>query len=276
MLASTPKPLIIQDIAAHLRTRLWGKTKVEIHDRIDSTNRRAMDLGRNGAAEGTLVLAENQTAGRGRYGRTWHSPSRTNLYLSIVLRPDIRSSVPTLITLAAGLGAARGLTTVAGLPVGVKWPNDLILMNRKLAGILAELEPSGPHGPFVVLGIGVNINMDEDQWPEDLAHKAISLKMASGRTVDRAVVLAELLNEMEREYTELQQGRVSGLLDRYRQACITLKTVVIVASAGNNVTGLALDVDSEGRLMVEQPDRSILHLDAGEVTLSVPQKKKAL
>lgn len=276
MLSINPNPLIIRDIAARLRTRLWGKVKVEIHDRIDSTNRRAMDLGRNGAPAGTLVLAENQTAGRGRYGRTWHSPSRTNLYMSIILRPDIRTSVPSLITLAAGLGAARALAVVAGLPIGVKWPNDLILQNRKLAGILAELEPSGPHGPFVVLGIGVNINMDENQWPEDLARKAISLKMALGRIVDRAVVLAELLNEMEREYIELQQGRVSGLLDRYRQACITLQTVVTVASAGDSVTGLALDVDNEGRLMVQQPDRSILHLDAGEVTLSVPQEKKAL
>jgi BirA family biotin operon repressor/biotin-[acetyl-CoA-carboxylase] ligase len=261
-----------QDITAHLHTRFFGQGLIEIHDRIDSTNRRAMDLGHAGASEGTVVLAENQTAGRGRYGRVWHSPPNANLYISVILRPDFGSPVPPLITLAAGLGAARGLSVVTGLNVGVKWPNDLILNKRKLAGILAELEPAGPHAPFVVLGIGVNVNIDKNQWPEDLAEKVISLKTALGREVDRSSALAALLNELENEYLELKQGQTAALLDRYRQACVTLNTEVTVSIADKKITGLAVDIDNQGRLMVRQSNGDVIHLDAGEVTLSVPKK----
>ena len=275
MIFSASNRLSVHDINMHLRTHVFGKGMVEIHDRIDSTNQRAIDLGRGGAPEGTLVLAENQSAGRGRYGRSWHSPSQTNLYLSIILRPDMESSVPSLITLAAGLGAVRALSEVTALPVRVKWPNDLILNNRKLAGILAELEVTGPGAPFVVLGIGVNVNIDADQWPKDLTEKAISLKTAMEKDADRSYVLAVLLNELEQEYMELKQGRTDELLNRYRRACITLNTKVTVVSATNSVTGIALDVDDQGRLMVQQPGQGVLHLDAGEVTLSVPQKNKA-
>lgn len=261
------------DIFRALKTRIIGQPLIEVHDNIDSTNRRAMALARSGAPEGVLILAETQTGGRGRLGRSWHSPAGTGLYFSIVLRPALAGSKMALITLAAGLGAAQGLGGLIGETPGLKWPNDLMMQGRKVAGILTEAELSGSHAPFAVLGLGLNVNLEEKDVPPALAEKAGSLLIATGRTWDRTAVLVALLEGLEASYTALTAGGDRQVLAEYKAACLTIGARVEVDDDGRLVAGVAVGVDDEGRLMVE-PDsgEDRLHLSGGEVTLAGPAK----
>ena len=252
-----------------LETKVLGHAVLEIHETVDSTSFRARKLAAAGAAEGSLVLAETQTAGRGRLGRAWHSPPGKNVYFSLILRPILPPEQIQLITLTAGLSAAEALTGIIGRSPDLKWPNDLLLDQKKIIGILAELELISPGAPYVVLGMGLNVNAGIDDIPPDLRDKAGSLFMATGEKYDRSLVLARLLSSLEKYYHLLIQGQAHRIIELYRRACNTLGTRVRVSSGPRVTTGLAVDVDDNGGLMV-RPDGSdeVVVLNAGEVSLS--------
>ena len=249
-----------------LKTELFGRGLIEVHQQIGSTNTRAKELALSGTGEGTLVIAESQTAGRGRLGRSWHSPPGSNIYLSLVLKPKLQPARVPLLTLAAGLAASKAIEGVIGQTPAVKWPNDLLLSHRKVAGILAEMDIKDSHVSFVVLGIGINVNLSESELPAELAAQAGSLFMATGRKWNRVEILSAFLHEMEKYYYILCQGRYEEILTPYRAVCQTLGTHVRFVRQSRLIEGKARDVAQSGELTVELSDGKIIYLAAGEVS----------
>jgi BirA family transcriptional regulator, biotin operon repressor / biotin---[acetyl-CoA-carboxylase] ligase len=210
---------------------------------VGSTNDLASAMADRNAAEGLVVLADRQTAGRGRLGRTWASPGGAGVYASVVLRPSVTAA--TLLTIAAGVAVAEGIASATGLSPHVKWPNDVQVGGRKLAGILAE----GAVG-HVVLGIGINVQ--SAAFPPDVAARATSIEAELSRPVDRGLVLAECLAALASRYRELQNGRGRQVVDAWRRrAAPMLGRPVEWESAGTHLVGLAENIDDEGALIVK-------------------------
>lgn len=261
-------PLTAESIRRFLSTAVLGRVEIEIHPEIGSTNARARDLAQAGAPEGTLVLAESQTSGRGRLGRSWHSPAGRNLYFTLILKPPCAPAEAALIPLTAGLAGAEAIGRLTGTQPEVKWPNDLMLGGRKIAGILSEMECRGVVVRFVVLGVGLNVNMTATDLPPELAAQAGSLRLALGRPFDRAQVLAAFLNRLETRYRTLLLGGRAELLADYRQVCQTLGSRVQYALENELVTGTAEEIDGEGNLLVRrEADGRMIRITAGDVSL---------
>jgi len=267
-LTADQAPLTAESIRRFLNTSVLGRAEIEIHAEIGSTNARARDLAQAGAAEGALVLAESQTAGRGRLGRSWHSPAGRNLYFTLVLKPPCAPPETALIPLTAGLAGAEAIGRLTGVRPDVKWPNDLRLGGRKIAGILSEMECRGPKVRFVVLGVGLNVNMTAEDLPPELAEQAGSLRLAFGRAFDRAQVLAAFLDGFEPRYRALLSGGRAEILEGYRRVCQTLGSRVQYALGNELVTGTAEEIDGQGNLLVRrETDGRMIRITAGDVSL---------
>jgi BirA family transcriptional regulator, biotin operon repressor / biotin---[acetyl-CoA-carboxylase] ligase len=247
-----------------LQTQFVGRRLVYLTN-TTSTMDIARREARDGAGDGTVVLAEEQTAGRGRFGRSWVSPAGKNLYLTLVLRPDaIRLRA---LSIVAPLAVSLALETVTGLEPGIKWPNDVLYGGRKLAGILIETEFSGADPEFSLVGIGLNVNFDIPADSE-IAGLATSVKQELGREVSRAELLASLLNHFEASIAGEQRGGSVHL--QWKKRLETLGQRVTVTFQGQIYEGLAEDVDREGNLILRCDDGSLLTVEAGEVTLRHP------
>jgi BirA family biotin operon repressor/biotin-[acetyl-CoA-carboxylase] ligase len=234
------------------------------YDEIGSTNDRALAWAEAGAAEGCLVLADAQSAGRGRLGRRWASPAGAGIYVSVVLRPP--PPAMALLTIGAGVGVADGVASATGLATHVKWPNDVCVPGRpprKLAGLLAEAGTSGTRVLHVVLGIGINVL--PAAYPPDVAARATSLESELGRAVPRGLVLAECLAGVWRRYEMLRDGGSDAVLAAWRaRAADTFGRRVEWEDAGGLRRGVARDVDHTGALLVAA-DGGLVRLTAGEV-----------
>jgi BirA family biotin operon repressor/biotin-[acetyl-CoA-carboxylase] ligase len=213
-----------------------------------------LEEARGGAAEGLVVVADHQTAGRGRLGRTWQAPPGASLLVTVLLRPSLPPAEVHLVTIAAGLAAVDACEAVAGVVPGLKWPNDLVIerggVTRKLAGLLSESLVAGGRIDAVALGMGLNV-----QWPEvlpdELASIATALNHEAGHDVDRDAVLDAWLEGLGARYGALD---AAALLAEYRQRCVTLGREVRAELAFETVTGTATDVDADGHLLVTTPD----------------------
>ena len=222
-----------------------------------STNDVAARLADLGADEGTVVVAEMQTAGRGRHGRTWYSPPGAGLYVSIVLKPARPSS---LITLASGVAVAEGIRAATALPVEIKWPNDIVFERRKLGGILTESTGASTQ---VVVGFGVNLR--PAAYPPEIAARVTSIEAETGRPAERALVLAEILVAFSGRYADLQAGKFDVILSAWRGLAPTfISAPVEWDSPGGAMRGRVLGVDSDGALLVEIADK-VERIVAGEV-----------
>lgn len=216
-----------------------------------STNDVAASLAEGGAAEGTTVVADVQTSGRGRHGRVWFSPPGAGLYVSVILRP---SRSPALLTLASGVAIAEALRATTGLPVNIKWPNDLIIGKRKVAGILAESVQTASL-QFVVLGFG--INLQTAAYPAELARTATSIEAETNRAVDRGVIFAEVLAKLAERYDDLQRARFDAILTAWRDLAPGVRNAVVEWDAPAGVLrGRAIDIDGDGALLVQIGDRT--------------------
>jgi BirA family biotin operon repressor/biotin-[acetyl-CoA-carboxylase] ligase len=234
---------------------------------VTSTNDVALRLGDADAGEGVLVIADRQTAGRGRRGRQWASPPAAGVYATVLVRPGSR--VTALVTVAAGVAVAEGIQAATGLPAIVKWPNDVLIPEagapgpgRKVAGILAEGGTS-PSGPWVALGIGINVL--PGAFPPDVAVRATALERELGRPVDRAAVLVECLAAFSARYADLRYGRIDGVLDAWRaRAASTLGRQVEWDGGGRVCEGVARGIDDAGALLVHADD-GVHRIVSGEV-----------
>ena len=224
-------------------------------DETDSTNRVVLDLAREGAAEGVVVVADHQTSGRGRLGRSWQAPPGSSLLVTVLLRPAIPVADGHLVTIAAAQAAVDACEQVAGVRPGLKWPNDLVVerggATRKLAGLLAESLVAGDQLEAVALGMGLNVQWPTD-LPPDLAGIATALNHEADGPVDRDVVLQAWLDGLGARYDRLvAPGGTDALLAGYRVACVTLGRTVRVELPGETVEGTARDVTREGHLVLD-------------------------
>jgi len=260
-LMAAPDRLGPAELAPHL-TGSWRR--IEWRAELDSTQRLARELAQGGAEEGTTVIAERQTAGRGRLGREWHSPAGANLYCSVVLRPAVALAAVPSLALVAGLAVADAVRGATGLAAALKWPNDLQLRGRKVAGILMELDAEVERVHAVVAGIGVNVNLAA--FPDALAATATSLRLETGAAVDRAALTGRLLAALEERYRRFLAGGFAAMRSEW-EACsaLTGKEVRVTAPEGE-VAGRVLGVDDEGALRLAGP-RGEVRVVAGEVTL---------
>jgi len=259
--------LLPAEIARSLTTQRIGRT-VHHFESIDSTNRHAMQLARDGAREGEVVVAESQTAGRGRLGRTFFSPSGVSFYGSIVLRPPIAPARAPQITLVAGLAVAEAVERHAGMRPGLKWPNDVHLAGLKVAGILTEMEAEADRVLHVVCGPGVNLNVPREDFPAELRTIATSVLASTGRTVDRAAFAADLFSSFERHYDDFVRGGLGGMRDAWNAYSVLNGRFVTVDGAGETLEGKVLGIDDEGALLLERRGGKVAKAIAGDVTLS--------
>lgn len=252
----------LEELRSNRQGKLIGR-QIIFFQEIDSTNAYALAQARQGAAEGLVVLAESQSQGRGRLGRIWISPPGVNLYLSILLRPEIPLAKTQMITLMAGLATAKALLRVTGLEVRIKWPNDLLINGKKVAGILTEQDPSQK---FIILGIGVNVNWAE--IPAELQGMATSLYLEKGDKFSRAIISAELCAAIEEEYLRFLKGDFSAYLrTEWARLSLVDHKWVTIKIIDKEYTGLALGLDEDGALLVRDRDGNINRFLAGEVSL---------
>ena len=233
----------------------------------DSTQRVARELARAGAAEGTVVIAEAQTAGRGRLGRTWHSPRGVNLYCSIVLRPALLPAAVPQVALVAGVAVAAALAETPGVAPRIKWPNDVLIDGRKVAGVLTEMEAEVERVHHVILGIGVNLNASRSAFPPELRERVTSVLLATGRRVDRAAFTARLLAALEARYGRFLEGGFGVVRSECESYSCLTGTEVRVASPEGEVAGRVAGLDADGALRLTRPDGTSTRIVAGEVTL---------
>ena len=267
-LVSRPDVLTPEEVLAGLATRRLGRV-VEYREAVGSTNDLAKEMARQGAPEGLLVLAEQQTAGRGRMGRSWSTPPGTAIAMSLVLRPDLPPHEAPRITLAAAVAVAEAVREAAGVPAGIKWPNDVQVGGRKLCGILTEMEAEIDRVAFVVVGIGLNVTLRREQMDPAFRETATSLALEGARPVRRAALVQAILARFEAAYDELLGGRFGLVLDRWRALSVTLGQSVRVLGLDGRVMaeGVAEAVDADGALLVRDGAGRIHRVVSGEVSL---------
>ena len=244
------------------RPRSRVARRVEAHATIGSTSDRVRALLDAGEPGGVVVVAEEQTAGRGRMGRSWTSPPAVNLMASVGLRPRLPADAAWTLGPAAALAARAACRTVG--PVGLKWPNDLVADDgRKLGGLLVEVASEGEMVRHAILGFGINVNWRRDEMPDEIVATATSLLEVSGAPADRRRLLGALLNALSAELEALEAGR--SPLERYRAACVTLGALVTVDTPTGRIEGRAADLNASGALVVET-NRGTVAVASGEVT----------
>jgi BirA family transcriptional regulator, biotin operon repressor / biotin---[acetyl-CoA-carboxylase] ligase len=254
-----------------LRTRVLGKSAAnanEVWESIESTNSRALELAKSGAAEGVIIAAREQTAGRGRQGRRWVSPPDSGLYISFLLRPEMARAKLPLISLATGVAVTDAITRVAGIQVGLKWVNDIVYSGRKLGGILAEMTPDAAGAkPALVVGIGINLRLDPSDVPDEIRQRIDWLERIAGSPIDPNQLAAQLAWSLERIYQTFEQGNFEAILKEWKNHSVTLGQKIRSQSNNTSIEGEAIDLGDDGSLIVRLDDGTTTHLHAGEVSI---------
>ena len=254
-----------EQIIQNLRESCPWQDSLIYYESIGSTNTRAKELAIQGAPQGTVVLADHQTGGRGRRGRSFHSPAGSGIYMSLILRPHCPAAQLMHLTCAAAVALCDAVEISCGFRPGIKWTNDLVYGRRKLAGILTELgfDAQG-NVDWAIVGLGINCTQEEAQFPEELRSMAGSLASVSGKPIDRAKVAAAMMDALYR----MDLSEKEKILAQYRSDCVTLgKEVSVVRADGNARHGTALDIDGEGALVVQYADGRLETVSSGEVSI---------
>jgi BirA family biotin operon repressor/biotin-[acetyl-CoA-carboxylase] ligase len=263
-LIRSPDLLTPSEINPLLRKKQMGRV-IHYFQVIESTNSKAYQLALGGAKEGELVIAESQEKGRGRLGRHWFSPPFLNLYLSLILRPKIPPQQASLITLMAAVATADAIRKFTGLLPLIKWPNDILLKDRKVAGLLNEIHSETDRIHFIILGIGVNLNVDGKMFPKEVRTMATSLKKEMGHSVSRKAFLQLLLQELEGWYMIFLKEGAAAILKAWRDRARIKGRQVKVHSFGETLVGVAIDVDKDGALILETAQGERKRIVAGDV-----------
>ncbi len=239
---------------------------IQYFEELDSTNKKIEELARDGAEHGTVIVANKQTAGKGRRGRTWESPAGTNLYFSILLRPEIEIEKAPMLTLIMAYSAAKVLREEWGVRAGIKWPNDLVLSGKKICGILTEMALNGNVIGHVVVGTGINVNVTD--FPEELRDKATSLYLETKTQFDRKKLLNEVLKEFWKQYNRfLEVQDLSFMQEAYNEILVNRGREVLVLEPGNEYSAVARGINAQGELLIEKNDGSKTAVYAGEVSV---------
>lgn len=254
------------EILSRLPASYPWRGNIHYFDTIDSTNTQAKRMAADGAPHGTVLIADTQTGGRGRMGRSFHSPAGSGIYLSMILRPNCVAQDLLHLTCATAVAAADGIQDATGLRPGIKWTNDLVYERKKLGGILTELALNGGGNvDYAVVGIGINCNQTADEFPREIQNIATSLQLCTKKEIDRAAIIAAILEALHLMSNTLQH--TESILSRYRQDCITIGQDISLACGDDVSYGKALDVDEKGALLVRFDDGQIRAVNSGEVSI---------
>lgn len=244
----------------------WAGKNVIYYDETDSTNNRAKEAGNNKEPHGTLFVADMQMAGKGRRGRVWKSPSGSSIYMTILLYPDIPPVKAPQLTLIMAIAVAEGIREVTGLETKIKWPNDIVVNGKKICGILTEMSTEIDYINHVVIGIGINVNMES--FPEDIAKTATSLRIEAGKEFRRFELIAAIMEYFEKAYEAVcEAGSLEPIMEDYNRLLVNCGRRVRVLEPEHEYDALALGIDKTGELQVECEDGSRKSVFAGEVSV---------
>jgi BirA family biotin operon repressor/biotin-[acetyl-CoA-carboxylase] ligase len=263
-LAAIPDRLTALELRPLLNTHDVGQV-LHAFEELGSTNDHAKALAEEGAGHGEVVVAEAQTRGRGRRGRSWASPARRNAYLSVILRPELPPARAAELTLLASVAVCDALRA-SGVAAGIKWPNDLLVGGRKIAGILTELSAEPERVHWVVVGIGVNVNAGREDFPPELQGEATSIAIERGHAAPRALFVAACLTGLEVWLDRHDEEGFAPVREAWRERSITLGREVVVRTEGRELSGVAEDVDAAGALLV-RTGGSLERILSGDVQL---------
>ena len=263
-LIQTPDIVTAEEVDSLLETE-WAGHPVVYEEEQKSTNQTAKMLAEQGASHGTLVVAERQVSGRGRRGRTWHSPKGSGIWMSILLSPQIHPMSASMLTLVAAMAVYDAISSrVEGC--AIKWPNDIVINGRKVCGILTEMSSELDNIHYVVIGIGINVNTDD--FPEDIAAVAASMHVITGEYYKRAEIIADVWKSFEKYYDQfLQTENLSLMVESYNQRLVNMGRKVYIEERGSQYEGTACGIDSEGALLVEKTDGTRTAVISGEVSV---------
>lgn len=256
-----PDLLLASEIERGLQCRYLGSPLICLPE-IDSTNARARLLAEEAAAEGTVIIADRQSAGKGRLGRRWESPSAVNLYCSILLRPQIPVQQAPQLTFLSAVAVVETLNQLYQLPAKVKWPNDVLVGGKKIAGLLNEMNAETEQIHFVILGVGVNLNMTAEQFPQELNYPATSVLLATGEKVDRVEFIRAFLQRIDSYYAEFLENGFAPIRRRWEAHCDLMNVRVQI---DQGLQGTVVGLDTDGALRLQLDNGSVERIMAGDV-----------
>lgn len=265
-LLSVPDKLSINDLKQQLKSDTFGKS-ILLFDSVESTQNLARAAAEEGAAEGTLFIAEQQVSGRGRMGRQWVSPRGKGIWMSMVLRPTVPIHFAPQLTLLTAVALCRSLKKLTALPIGIKWPNDLLIDGKKISGILLESAAEEERLRYVIAGIGISVNLETEDYAEELLDKATSLAIASGQKWDRVDVIADFLKEWEQLYNLYQEQGFSSIITLWEALSVSLGKKVRLLTPQGDMVGVPIGLDESGAIRIRQEDgteKSVFSAEMGE------------
>lgn len=265
-LLACPDLLTYEEIQKELNTEFVGRNIIHFES-IDSTNAKAKDLALSPNEDGVIVIAEKQTMGKGRLGRNFISPKGKGIWMSIILKPDINPLKVSLVTQIAAAAINNAFKEMA-ISTFIKWPNDILLNNKKICGILTEMNAELTKVNFIIIGIGINVNLDEDDFTEELKETATSIKIETGRKLDRKEIVARILNNFEPLYRDfVDKEYIDETIRICRENSILIGKEVRVIKKGKSVKAEVLDINSKGELVVKYENGNIEELISGEISI---------
>jgi BirA family biotin operon repressor/biotin-[acetyl-CoA-carboxylase] ligase len=266
-LLGVPDVLHADDLLSLVSDNKTVGRDMRVFEQTSSTNDVVEKLARDGVKEGMVVFAESQTRGRGRLGRRWLSPPRKGLWFSVLLRPDLQPQAATQLTVAAATALLRAIRDQAGITPEIKWPNDILIKGRKVAGVLTELSAELDHIKHLTLGVGVDVNLNASEFPAELRKTATSLKIESGRPIHRADLAAAILRELDRDYERIRSRRFDEVADEWEAHCTTLGRRVTIQVGDRVLQGEAEALDDDGALLLRTQHGHLERIIGGDVSL---------
>ena len=262
-----PDKLIGTEIVTELNLKKWDKNNVYTYDQVDSTNTIAKKLANEGKEEGTFIIAEEQLKGKGRMGREWVSPHGKGIWVSFILRPEILPVHASEITFVIAVGIMEGIKKYTGHEVKIKWPNDILIDGKKIVGILTEISAEMERINYIVAGVGINANQNVDDFPDEIKFKATSLKIATGKNINRNELLRKIIEEMENIYFLYKEQGFEKILEIWKLNNITLGRRVKAITFDGEIIGWAEKIDKEGYLIIRDDSGKENKILAGDVSL---------
>lgn len=266
-LMKIPDVLTSAEILDGLATKTFGKTGFYYMEEAGSTNQEAAALAENGAPEGTVVIADHQSRGRGRKQRNWFSPPGTGIYISLVLKPPITPAEAPRITLLAAVAGAETLRHLTGLDISIKWPNDLLVNGKKISGILTEMSAGMDAVNHIIVGIGINVNTSNESLPDEIRDIATSARAETGSVHSRSSIVRSLLEYFELYYDLFLRGEFHKILTRWKELSGIIGRKIQVDGINSRISGTVLDVNDDGVLILKDGEGVIHRVFSGDVIL---------
>ncbi|MFD1738523.1 biotin--[acetyl-CoA-carboxylase] ligase [Bacillus salitolerans] len=267
-----PEKITSNEIQLGLTTNYLGRT-IHYEETVTSTQKIAHKLAYEGTPEGTIVVAEEQLAGKGRLDRAWHSPKYTGIWMSIILRPTIPPQQAPQLTLLAAVSVAQAIQEVTSIEPEIKWPNDILVRGKKTVGILTELQAEADRINSVIIGIGINVNQSNEDFPDDLKHKATSLSLEAKKIINRAELIQAILSKLEKRYEEYLRTGFLGIKLMWEAYAISIGKEITASTLKGKISGYAKGITDEGILMLEDKEGLIHYIHSADIEIKSAEEQ---